>query len=179
MGLIINMRLFPTILFTLALTLSNQFLGFAANIEPYMDKIQTYSEPFSEAEIQFFSKEANLIFEGQCSALAQLSEAREVFIDARAQHGIKYNNINEMLSDLPWVVTFKIDKVLKGELAEGKDAYYLLVHSPGTTFGLDIDRDRSGSNQKYRIYVKLYPDKVQGELEENILLAAERVEEND
>ena len=98
-----------------------------------------------------------------------------MFIDARAQHGFKYNNVNEMLWDLRWLVTFKIDKVLKGEMPKDKSIYNLLVHSPGTTFGLDIDKDKTGSDKKYRIYVKLFPEKAQGELEENILLAAEVV----
>ena len=159
-------------LFVSALFPPVDMASFALEPEPYTDKIRTYVGTHSEADIRFFTGEANLIFDGKCSAVAQLSELKEVFIDARAQHGIQYRHWNEMAADLPWLVTFKIDKVLKGVLPKDKNVYNLLVHSPGTTFGIAVDKDRNGSDNRYRIYVKLRPEQAQGELEENILLAA-------
>ena len=147
----------------------------ASEIEQFTGDIQTYVGGHSDSDIKWLSEKADLIFEGQCTAIVQFLTTKGSFIDARAQHGIKYHNVDEMLRDLPWLVTFKVDKILKGKLPEGKSTYNVLIHSPGTTFGLDIGKNSKGSEKKYKIYVKLFSEKAQGELEENILLAGEPI----
>lgn len=97
-----------------------------------------YPKQYTEPERQNFSAKADLIFEGTISDVRQVGAGSINAIDGDIT---KYGSINDAMAiqglDLRWVVTFKVDKIIKGEFPE--KTFKILVHSPTESFGFLID----------------------------------------
>lgn len=123
-----------------------------------------------DVERQNLSKDSDLILEGAISDVRQIEDAD---IDAVDGDITKYKNISDAISirglDLRWIITFTIDKIIKGECQQKE--FRILVHSPAESFGFiiadmpidEVDKIRGkypgkGYGKKYRIYTKLTPN---------------------
>ena len=108
---------------------------------------------YTEEQRQNISSQADLIIEGVFADVKMIGG--KTAIDALARDPSAYENQKAMVAELPWVMTFDVKKVIKGEYPEMK--FNVLVHSPGTQFGVEFSDPKPSEGKKYRIYVKAAP----------------------
>ena len=96
---------------------------------------EAYAEEYTDEERAAITEQADLIFEGTSVAVAQISD------------GATYHAVEEH-RDLNWIVTFQVNKLLKGTFPE--KTFSILVHSPALFFLLPL----KDGIRKYKFYLK-------------------------
>ncbi|MDD5585311.1 MAG: hypothetical protein PHV55_09710 [Candidatus Omnitrophica bacterium] len=124
------------------------------------DAAKEHLKRYAEQERAQFQQQADRIFEGTITDVAVFKGNT---CNAFEGDLSKYKTIDAALDDLDlrWLVTLKIDNIIKGEFK--KDTYEILVHSPVDSFGFHIgDAQRNVKRsaygeEKYRVYIKIFP----------------------
>lgn len=114
----------------------------------------TVLQKFSEEQRQNISSQADLIIDVSYKE-AKMVKGKAV-IEATARNLASYSNQQEMAMELPFVITFEVKRVLKGDYKEA--TFNVLVHSPGVQFGISMGLPgfppKTTKGKKYRIYTK-------------------------
>ncbi|MDP2940883.1 MAG: hypothetical protein Q8N85_01310 [Candidatus Omnitrophota bacterium] len=110
----------------------------------------TVLEKYSEGECQNLSSQADLVIEGTFVDVKILEGNAAISAFARAPSS--YDTQEEMSHELPFIITFNISKIIKGEYKGEK--FNILIHSPGTQFGVNFQKPKDSAGNRYRIYTK-------------------------
>jgi len=103
-----------------------------------------------EQRNQLFSK-ADLILEVAFVNVKMVGKGDVANALARAIE--EYDNEEDMINELSWVITFEIYKIIKGEFKGAK--YNILIHSPSMQFGVNIFKNpKPNARKQYRIYIQ-------------------------
>ncbi len=111
----------------------------------------TVLSKFTEAERQKMSSQADLIFEGAFSDVEMLNG--KVKVQALARGPSHYRSQEEMVAELPWVITFDVENVIKGTYREAK--FSILVRNPSAQFGIAPSDSKASKGKKFRIYTHI------------------------
>jgi hypothetical protein len=93
-------------------------------------------------------REAELVLEGH---LVGLEKVEEGVFQAAERDPAEFEGPDEMIGELPYAVTFRVDKLVKGKFSG--EWYRVLIHSPEIAFGLDYPKDKDGDQKSYRLYL--------------------------
>ena len=122
--------------------------AFEHDSEKGLSRLTKYSE---EQRNQLFSK-ADFVLDVTLVDVKMAGKGDMAHALARAKE--EYGNEEDMINELSWLITFEIDKILKGEFKGAK--YNIFIHSPSIQFGVNVFKKAKPSARKqYRIYMQI------------------------
>ncbi|UCC95407.1 MAG: hypothetical protein JSW40_01315 [Candidatus Omnitrophota bacterium] len=133
------------LLFSLAVLASDYIFAVDYNIGQMVPLAK-----YTEKERQYLFSYADLVLEVSFFNVKMADKGDIAHAVARDIEA--YDDQMDMISELSWVISFRIDKIAKGDYKENK--FNILIHSPSTQFDVNINNPKANGGKKYRIYIK-------------------------